>query len=125
MLNNAVQQNYNVSISKKGEDYQYYWSIGYMDNEGIKDGDAFSRFTTRLNLESNVSKYITVGLNMNFSSRDESAIAVDTKALTWFLRIVVMMLTIQKVLTSTILMVQTPSPTHSMTVNIQIRNKYT
>ena len=84
MLNNAVQQNYNVSISKKGEDYQYYWSIGYMDNEGIKDGDAFSRFTTRLNLESNVSKYITVGLNMNFSSRDESAIAVDTKALTWF-----------------------------------------
>ena len=45
-----------------------------------KDGDAFSRFTTRLNLESNVSKYITVGLNMNFSSRDESAIAVDTKA---------------------------------------------
>jgi len=42
-----------------------------------------------------------------------------------FLRIVVMMLTIQKVLTSTILMVQTPSPTHSMTVNIQIRNRYT
>ena len=120
MLNNAVQQNYNVSISKKGEDYQYYWSIGYMDNEGIKDGDAFSRFTTRLNLESNVNKYITVGLNMNFSSRDESAIAVDG-----FLRIVVMMLTIQKVPTSTILMVQTPSPTHSMTVNIQIRNKYT
>lgn len=55
-----------------------------MDNEGIKDGDAFSRFTTRLNLESNVNKYITVGLNMNFSSRDESAIAIDTKALTWF-----------------------------------------
>lgn len=49
-----------TSALAKGEDYQYYWSIGYMDNEGIKDGDAFSRFTTRLNLESNVSKYITV-----------------------------------------------------------------
>lgn len=84
LLNNALQQNYNVSISKKGEDYQYYWSLGYMDNEGIKDGDAFTRFTSRLNLESNINKYITVGINMNFSSRDESAIAVDTKALTWF-----------------------------------------
>ena len=47
MLNNAVQQNYNVSISKKGEDYQYYWSIGYMDNEGIKDGDAFLHYENR------------------------------------------------------------------------------
>lgn len=84
LLNNALQQNYNVSISKKGEDYQYYWSLGYMDNEGIKDGDEFTRFTTRLNLESNITKYLTVGMNMNFSSRDESAIAVDTKALTWF-----------------------------------------
>lgn len=83
-INNAYQQNYNISVSKKGEDYLYYWSIGYMDNEGIRDGDAFTRFTSRLNLESNVNKYVTVGLNMNFSNRDESAIPIETKSIMWW-----------------------------------------
>lgn len=68
----GLQQDYTASISNRKEDFSYYWSMGYMDNEGIMTGDRYTTFRTRLNLESKITNFLTVGINTNFSTRDES-----------------------------------------------------
>ena len=67
----GMQQDYSASISNRSENVSYYWSLGYQDRESIYVGDKYVNYTSRLNLESKINKYLTVGVNMNFSSRDE------------------------------------------------------
>ena len=74
----GLQQDYTASISNRTDDFSYYWSMGYADRDGIKAGDWYKTFRTRLNLESKVTDFLTVGLNSSFSTKDESALAVDT-----------------------------------------------
>lgn len=73
----GLQQNYTASISNRTDNVSYYWSLGYSDQEGIVTGDQFSNFRTRLNLESKVTDFLTVGLNSSFATRDETAYAAD------------------------------------------------
>lgn len=77
VMQTAFQQDYTASISNRTDNMSYYWSMGYTDREGIITGDAFSAFRTRLNLESKVNKWLTVGVNSGFSSRNESAMPCD------------------------------------------------
>ncbi len=67
----GIQQDYSASISNRNETGSYYWSVGWQDNESVYVGDRFTRLTSRLNLESKINNYVTVGMNMNFASRDE------------------------------------------------------
>ena len=71
---NGLRQDYNLSISGKKEEVSYYWSLGYNNNEGIILGDQFKTVRSRLNVDANVTKWITVGLNTQFSNRDESGV---------------------------------------------------
>jgi TonB-linked SusC/RagA family outer membrane protein len=77
MFQKAFRQDHTVSVSGKKEDFSYYWSLGYTDNEGIIVGDRFKTFRTRVNLEGKVMKYLTAGLNLQFSDRDESQVPVN------------------------------------------------
>lgn len=73
----ALQQDYTASISNKKEDLSYYWSLGYADREGIRVGDRFKNFRTRLNLESKVTNFLTIGLTSQFATKDKGAQAAD------------------------------------------------
>ena len=73
----ALQQDYTGSISNKKEDLSYYWSLGYADREGIRVGDRFKNFRTRLNLESKVTNFLTIGLTSQFATKDKGAQAAD------------------------------------------------
>lgn len=68
----GLQQDYTASISNRTDNMSYYWSMGYADQRGIITGDQMTNFRTRLNLESKVTNFLTIGLNSSFSSRDES-----------------------------------------------------
>jgi len=74
--NNALQHDHTVSISQKKEDYNYYFSMGYLTNEGLTVGDKYKVFRTRFNLEAKVAEYLSVGLNFQYSNRDESTVPV-------------------------------------------------
>ncbi len=74
VFRNALQQDYTISVSNKKDDMSYYWSVGYADREGVNVTDEYSTFRTRLNLESDISSFLTIGLNANFKSDDKSAI---------------------------------------------------
>ena len=75
--NNAMQHDHTISISQRKEDYNYYFSLGYLTNEGLTKGDVYKTFRTRLNLESTVAKFLTLGVNFQFSNRDESAVPLS------------------------------------------------
>lgn len=68
----AFQQDYTVSISNSTDQSSYYWSLGYADRGGVVTNEEYNVFRTRLNLESKITKYLSVGVNVNFSSKDES-----------------------------------------------------
>ncbi|MDR0756806.1 MAG: SusC/RagA family TonB-linked outer membrane protein [Tannerella sp.] len=74
VLQTGLQQDYTVGISNQTDNLTYYWSLGYADREGIVVDDAFSTVRTRLNLESKITDWLSVGMNTGFSSRDESSI---------------------------------------------------
>lgn len=73
---NALQHDHTLSITQRKEDFNYYFSLGYLTNEGLTVGDNYKTFRTRLNLEAIATKFLTVGINFQYSNRDESTVPV-------------------------------------------------
>ena len=76
----GLQQDYTVSLSKWTDDTSYYWSVGYTDRDGIKAQDWYKVLRTRLNLESSITSFLKMGVNVNFSIRDNSSTPVSMDA---------------------------------------------
>ncbi|MBM1106539.1 TonB-dependent receptor [Aurantibacter crassamenti] len=73
----AIQQKYDLSINGGTDEVTYFWSMGYQENEGILLGDDYSAITTRLNLNFKPTKWMDIGMNTQFTNRDEGAVSVD------------------------------------------------
>jgi TonB-dependent starch-binding outer membrane protein SusC len=74
---NSLQHDHTASVAGSTDNTNYYMSVGYLTNEGLTKGDFFKTFRTRLNLESKIANYLTVGMNLQFANRDESNIPID------------------------------------------------
>ncbi|MDR1156495.1 MAG: SusC/RagA family TonB-linked outer membrane protein [Bacteroidales bacterium] len=74
IFQNALRQDYNVNLSGKRNDFSYYWSLGYMNNQALTIGDEFSTIRSRVNIEGQPAKFLKVGINAQFSYRDESSV---------------------------------------------------
>jgi TonB-linked SusC/RagA family outer membrane protein len=74
---NALQHDHTISISQRREDMNYYFSLGYLENNGITVNDKYKTLRARFNLEANVAKYLTVGVNFQFAERDQSSVTVN------------------------------------------------
>ncbi|HSI75054.1 MAG TPA: SusC/RagA family TonB-linked outer membrane protein [Lunatimonas sp.] len=74
VMRKGMRQTHDLSIGGGSNDFSYYWSIGFTDNEGIRVGDEFSAIRSRLNVDFKVNDWLNVGVNTQFSDRDESAI---------------------------------------------------
>ena len=77
IYHNGLRQDYNISLSGKKKDFSYYWSLGYLKNEALTIGDEFSTIRSRVNLEGKVTSFLKVGLNAQFSARDESSVPAN------------------------------------------------
>ena len=74
---NGSQQDHTVSVSGRAGATNYYSSYGYYENAGMAQGEQFKTLRTRLNLETEVAKFLSIGLNMQFASRDEGQTPVS------------------------------------------------
>ncbi len=70
----AKRQEYDLSIGGATENVTYYWSLGYVNNEGILRGDQYAALRSRLNVEFNITKWLSAGVNAQYTNRDESAV---------------------------------------------------
>src|SRR5690625_2615223 len=68
------QSDTDISVSGGTDNTSYYWSIGYLDNEGPVLGDEFSAIRTRLNADFDIGQWLKIGINAQYSDRDESAV---------------------------------------------------
>lgn len=74
VLQKGRRQEYDLSIGGGTNNMKYFWSLGYLDNEGIIVGDKYSNIRSRLNLDMKVTEWLNIGMNMQYSYRDQSSV---------------------------------------------------
>lgn len=73
----GIRQNYDVSLNGGTGVMKYYWSTGYTDNQNYMIGDDYQIIRSRLNTDAKVTNYLKIGMNAQFSSKDESNVTVN------------------------------------------------
>lgn len=63
--NFAFEQQHNFSINGGSEKTNYSASVGYLYQGGLTDDNKYNRFTGRINVESEISKWFSAGLNVS------------------------------------------------------------
>ncbi len=61
IFRNAGMHSHQVSVSGGNEASQFLISGGWLDQDGIAVGSSFNRFTTRINVDTKVTKWLQVG----------------------------------------------------------------
>ncbi len=73
MLRNvSLRKDYTLSVSGGGENSRFFLSANYLTQEGAVKESSFDRFTTRLNVESKVTDWLTIGANTSLSLSEQS-----------------------------------------------------
>ncbi|WP_341228430.1 TonB-dependent receptor [uncultured Arcticibacterium sp.] len=68
----ALITNHNVGVSGGSDKTTYFLSAGYTGEKGFVKNDDYQRITTRLNLDTEVTKWLTVGANTSATFTDFS-----------------------------------------------------
>ena len=65
-------------VSGKTARTNYYVSLGYTNNDGIVVGDQFRAARSRINLDTEITKWLNIGLNAQFVHKGSDDIKADT-----------------------------------------------
>jgi TonB-dependent starch-binding outer membrane protein SusC len=84
LFQTGLRKDYLTSINGGTERINYYWSINYTDNDGFVVGEKYKSIRSRLNLESKITNFLTVGLNASFANKDEGSIPAETRRYSMF-----------------------------------------
>jgi TonB-linked SusC/RagA family outer membrane protein len=76
-MRQGFRQNYDVNLKSGAGLLKYYWSNGYTSNKNYILGDDYKIFRSRLNTEATVTDFLKFGLNAQFSSKDQSNVALN------------------------------------------------
>ncbi len=71
---NALTQNYQLSISNATDKINYYLSAGYTGEEGIIKVAHFERFNFRTNIENQIRPWLKIGANVSYSDYKSNGI---------------------------------------------------
>lgn len=67
LLRKGVRKDFNLSVSGGNDKTKYFFSGGYLDDEGIAIESKFKRYSGRLKVETKVNDWLTAGVNTNLS----------------------------------------------------------
>ena len=73
----ALQQDYQVSVSNRNEKCSYLTSIGYTDKQGAQIGMGYQSVKGRINIDSYITKWLTIGANAMISERNRHSFQVN------------------------------------------------
>lgn len=65
-------QDHNISVSGGSEKTKFYIGGGYLNIKGIAKNDDFKRFSTRVNLETQITDWLSIGTRSQFNISDAS-----------------------------------------------------
>ena len=70
LLNNGMQQNYQVGISGGSDNTKIYFSGNYFEEKGLLNLDRYKRYTGRLNIDQTIYKWLKAGAQTQLSYTD-------------------------------------------------------
>lgn len=73
----GLNQDYNVSVSGLSKRSNYYFSLGYMKNEGVVEGDDYTTIRSNLKLSTDITSWLQVGATLNFQNRTDGDISCN------------------------------------------------
>jgi TonB-linked SusC/RagA family outer membrane protein len=76
-LRNANSQQHNLAVSGGNQNTKYYIAGSWLDVKGLIVNDNFKRLTTRINIETKIAKWLTIGTRTQLSTDDLSGAAPD------------------------------------------------
>ena len=79
----GLKQDYNASISGATDKINYYFSFGYMNNEGAVQGNDYHAFRSNMKLNAKITDWLEVGANVNFQDRSDGDIQVSLGSNYW------------------------------------------
>lgn len=74
LFNTSFRQEYQVSAAGGSDKTDYYVSLGYLDNDSYILGSDYTRLTTRVNVNSQLKKWLRVGANLSFSKTESNGV---------------------------------------------------
>lgn len=74
----ALQHNHQLSAEGGTDKFNYYVSGSYANQEGTIIGSEFNRYSVRVNLSSQLKKWLKLGVNATFSKTSESLKLADS-----------------------------------------------
>ena len=67
---NSLRQEYNMSVSKGTDNNQFYFSLGYLNNDGITPQSGFSRITANLRASTQAKSWLKISAGARYSHYD-------------------------------------------------------
>lgn len=68
----SVRNDYRLSLQGGSDKTTYFFSTDYLDQEGSVINSYFKRFTTRLNLDSQIKSWLKAGVNTSFAASSQN-----------------------------------------------------
>ena len=69
----ALRQEYLVNVTGGNEQTKYALSLGYLKDQGVLITTLFSRYSARVNVDHNVTKWLSIGLNSSYAFTDSNS----------------------------------------------------
>lgn len=70
-------KDYNVSVSGSTNKLSYYWSVGFLDNDGVVKNDKYRNVRSRINLTNDITDWLQVGVRAFLSSANSDGQAAE------------------------------------------------
>ena len=71
IFKHGIINDHNLSLSGSTDKSRFLASVGYLDNPGLVDNTGVKKYTLRVNLETDVTKWLTVGARVYGSMQDQ------------------------------------------------------
>lgn len=68
---------HNVSVSGRSDNFNYFFSGGYQEQEGVIIGDDFNRISVRSRLNADVTDWLEVGIDGSYTNSDFSGVTAN------------------------------------------------
>jgi len=73
----GINQDYNASVSGASEKVNYYFSGGYLKNQGAVKSDEYRAIRSNLKMEAKVNNWLELGANVNFQDRSDGNVGIS------------------------------------------------
>ncbi len=71
-FHNGLRQQYDLSVSGGTDKLNYYFSAGYLGDDGIITGSSFNRINTRTNVEYQAKKWLKLKANVAYTNSESN-----------------------------------------------------